>query len=153
MDDMVNNFLDNSKQNSNAPTPVPGMVETPTRYTDEQARRAEEARIQAEKQRQAMIAAQQLTPEQQAAEAEKTSHTSLVLTIVMGGLAVLGVAFGIWGIISSVMANSKFDDITKQLNSLTSETKDLNQALTSAINSQKSGTSAVTENDITSSAE
>ena len=72
----------------------------------------------------------QLTPEQQAAAAEKSSRSSLALSIVMGLIAVAGVSFGIWGIISSVTATSQFDDLEADINSLESKI----DSLTSTVN-------------------
>ena len=67
---------------------------------------------------------------------------SAALAVVLGLVAVAGLAFGIWGIISSVMANNAYKSLETQINSLRSEITSLNETI---INLESADTTATTE--------
>ena len=54
----------------------------------------------------------------------------MALAVVLGLVAVAGLAFGIWGIVSSVMANNTYENLEAKINSLQTEVTNLNRNIT-----------------------
>lgn len=76
---------------------------------------------------------------------------SAALAVVLGLVAVAGLAFGIWGIVSSVMANNAYENLETQINSLRSEITSLNRTIT--LNSESSSTTDTTNSSTTTTTE
>ena len=65
-----------------------------------------------------------------APQTESTGKVSVALAVVLGLVAVAGLAFGIWGIVSSVMANNTYENLEAKINSLQTEVTNLNRNIT-----------------------
>ena len=69
-------------------------------------------------------------PVQPAPAPESGGKVSVALAVVLGLVAVAGLAFGIWGIVSSVMANNTYENLEAKINSLQTEVTELNRNIT-----------------------
>ena len=63
-------------------------------------------------------------------QTEGAGKVSAALAVVLGLVAVAGLAFGIWGIVSSVMANNTYENLEAKINSLQTEVTNLNRNIT-----------------------
>lgn len=61
---------------------------------------------------------------------DNSGKVSVALAVVLGLVAVAGLAFGIWGVVSSVMANNTYENLESKINALQTEVTNLNQNIT-----------------------